>query len=162
MAIIDSDAFLDPKTGIAKFTSTITKLNGEFQKTKDEITGLQQRQQTLTDEVAKLQSAPQGTPIDRNSLSAKSDQIELLKKDIQRKGEDAQANYNKRRQELFAPLQEELGRALEAFAKARGITVIIDASQVPLIYAADSLDVTRAFITEFNTKNPVAAAPTRP
>jgi Skp family chaperone for outer membrane proteins len=116
----------------------------------------------LTDELTKLQQAPAGTPIDRNSINAKTDQLEQLKKDITRKGEDAQAAYNRRRQELFGPLQEEIGRALESFAKARGITVIIDASQVPLIYAADGLDVTRAFITEFNTKNPVAAAPVRP
>lgn len=162
MAVIDTDAFLDPKQGIVKFTATLTKLNGEFQKIKDEITGLQQRQQTLTDEVTKLQQAPPGTPIDRNSINAKTDQLEQLKKDITRKGEDAQASYNRRRQELFSPLQEEIGRALEAFAKSRGINVIIDASQVPLIYAADNLNITRAFITEFNSKNPVAATTPRP
>jgi outer membrane protein len=163
MAIIDTDAFLDPKQGITKFTATIAKLNGEFQKQKDDLTGMQQRQKTLEDELARLQQAPAGTPIDRNSINAKTDQVEQLKKEITRRGEDAQAAYNKRRTELFAPLQEEIGRALEAFAKSRGITIIIDASQVPLIYAADSLDVTRAFITEFNSKNPVAAsAPVRP
>jgi len=37
MAVIYTDAFLDPKTGIAKFNSLVTKLNGEFQKTKDDI-----------------------------------------------------------------------------------------------------------------------------
>ena len=83
-----------------------------------------------------------------------------MKKDIQRKGEDAQAAYNRRRQELFTPLQTEIGNALEAFAKARGINVIIDAAQVPLLYAADSIDITRAFITDFNSKNPVTAATT--
>ena len=55
-------------------------------------------------------------------------------------------------------MQDEIGKALEAFAKARGINVIIDAAQVPLLYAADSIDITRAFITEFNSKNPVTAA----
>ena len=67
---------------------------------------------------------------------------------------------NRRRQELFSPLQDEIGRALEAFAKARGINVIIDGAQVPLLYAADSIDITRAFITDFNSKNPVTAATT--
>ena len=88
--------------------------------------------------------------------------MDQLKKDIQRKGEDAQAAYNRRRQELFSPLQDEIGRALEAFAKARGINVIIDGAQVPLLYAADSIDITRAFITDFNSKNPVTAATTNP
>jgi Skp family chaperone for outer membrane proteins len=58
------------------------------------------------------------------------------------------------------PLQQDIGKALEAFAKARGITVIVDGSQVPFVYAADNIDITRAFITEFNTKNPATAAAT--
>ncbi len=162
MAIIYTDLFLDPKTGIAKFNSLITKLNGEFQKTKDELTQMQTRGQTLETEVTKLRDAPAGTPIDNTALQNKIDQLEQLKKDIQRKAEDAQGSYNKRRQELFAPLQTDIGKALEAFAKARGINVIIDGAQVPLLYAAESTDITRAFITEFNSKNPVTAAATAP
>jgi len=160
MAVIYTDMFLDQKTGIAKFNSVITKLNNEFQAQKNDIQGMQTRAQTLQDEITKLQNAPAGTPIDQRALQTKIDQLEQLKKDIQRKGEDAQAAYNRRRQELFTPLQDEIGRALESFAKARGINVIIDAAQVPLLYAADSIDITRAFITDFNSKNPVTAATT--
>lgn len=160
MAVIYTDLFLDQKTGIAKFNSVVTKLNGEFQKPKDELTQMQTRAQALETEITKLREAPEGTPIDQRSLQAKMDQLEQLKKDIQRKGEDAQAAYNRRRQELFMPLQDEIGKALEAFAKARGINVIIDAAQVPLLYAADSIDITRAFIADFNSKNPVTAATT--
>jgi hypothetical protein len=36
--------------------------------------------------------------------------------------------------------------------------VIVDGSQVPFVYAADNIDITRAFITEFNSKNPATAA----
>ncbi len=160
MAVIYTDLFLDQKTGIAKFNSVVTKLNGEFQKTKDELTQMQTRSTTLESEISKLREAPAGAPVDQRSLQAKIDQLDQLKKDIQRKGEDAQANYNRRRQELFGPLQEEIGKALEAFAKARGINVIIDAAQVPLLYAADSIDITRAFIADFNSKNPATAATT--
>jgi outer membrane protein len=162
MAIIYTDLFLDQKTGIAKFNSVVTKLNGEFTKTKDELTQMQTRAQTLETEVNKLREAPEGAPVDQRSLQAKIDQLEQLKKDIQRKGEDAQAAYNRRRQELFTPLQDEIGKALEAFAKARGINVILDGTQVPLLYAADSIDITRAFINEFNSKNPVTATTTTP
>ncbi|HEX7332161.1 MAG TPA: OmpH family outer membrane protein [Pyrinomonadaceae bacterium] len=160
MAVIYSDLFLDQKAGIGKFNSTLTKLNGEFQIVRNELTQMQTRAQQLEDEINKLQTAAAGAPIDQRSLQTKVDQLEQLKKDIQRKGEDAQTNYNKRRQELFAPVQDEVGRALEAYAKSRGITVIIDASSVPLLYAAESTDITRAFITDFNTKNPVTAATT--
>jgi outer membrane protein len=162
MGVIYTDLFLDQKTGIAKFNSVVNKLNGEFQKTKDEINGMQTRAQALEAEITKLRDAPAGTPIDQKSLQTKIDQLEQMKKDIQRKSEDAQAAYNRRRQELFTPLQDEIGRALEAFAKARGINVIIDGAQVPLLYAADSIDITRAFIADFNSKNPVTAANTPP
>ena len=160
MAIIYTDMFLEQKTGILKFSSLVTKLNSEFQKPKDELTQLQTRATTLETEITKLREAPEGTPIDQRSLQAKIDQLDQLKKDIQRKAEDAQGSYNRRRQELFLPLQEEIGKALEAFAKARGINVIIDGTQVPLLYAADSIDITRAFIADFNSKNPVTAATT--
>ena len=162
MAVIYTDMFLDPKTGIAKFSSVLTRLNKEFEGVKTELTGMQTRGAQLEDEIGKLQNAPAGTPIDQRSLQTKIDQLEQLKKDIQRKGEDAQANYTRRRTELFTPLQDEVGKALEAFAKARGINVIIDAAQVPLLYAAENIDITRAFIIEFNTKNPVTAATTPP
>ena len=162
MAIIYTDVFLDPKTGITKFNAVLTKLNAEFQKIKDELTQMQQRAQALQDEITKLQQAGPGFPVDQRALQAKVDQLEQLKKDIQRKGEDAQAGYNRRRQELFAPLQDEVGKALEAFAKARGINAIIDGTQVPLMYAAESIDITRAFITEFNSKNPATAVTTPP
>src|SRR5687768_1366284 len=162
MAVIYSDLFLDQKTGIAKFNNVVTKLNGEFQKLKDEITALQQRATTLEAEINKLREAPAGTPIDQRSLQTKIDQLEQLKKDIQRKAEDAQSAYDRRRGELFNPLQEEIAKALEVFAKARGINVIIDAARVPLLYAAESIDITKAFIQDFNSKNPVTAVTVTP
>jgi outer membrane protein len=81
---------------------------------------------------------------------------------LSRRTPNAEAAYNKRRSDIFTPLQQDIGKALEAFAKARGITVIVDGSQVPVVYAADSIDITRAFINEFNSKNPATAAVTTP
>jgi Skp family chaperone for outer membrane proteins len=157
MAVIYTDAFLDQKTGILKFGTVVGKLNGEFKQVKDELDGMQTRAQTLEAEINNLRQNATTPPA---TLQTKIDQLEQLKKDAQRKGEDAQASYSRRRQELFMPLQEEIGKALEAFAKARGINVIIDGAQVPLLFAAESIDITRAFITDFNTKNPATAATT--
>lgn len=157
MALIYSDMFLDPKTGIAKFNSLLSTLNREFQPRQTELTNLQTRINTLTKEIQDTQNVA-----DPNAIRQKRDQLEQANLDFKRKGEDAEAAYNKRRQEIFMPLQRDIGTALEAFAKARGITVIVDGSQVPVVYAADSLDITRAFITEFNSKNPATAAVTTP
>ena len=157
IALIYSDAFLDPKTGIAKFNTLLTRLNREFQPRQTELQALQTKVQQLTEEIEKTR--PVAEP---RAIQQKVELLDQAKKDLQRKGEDAQTAYNKQRQDMFSPLQEEIGKALEAFAKQRGVNVIIDGSQVPLVYAADSIDVTRAFINEFNSKNPATAAVTPP
>jgi Skp family chaperone for outer membrane proteins len=157
MAMIYSDAFLDPKTGIARFNSLLTTLNREFQPRQTELTNLQTRINTLTKEISDTQSVA-----DPNAIRQKREQLDQANLDLKRKGEDAEAAYNKRRQEIFLPLQQDIAKALEVFAKARGITVIVDGSQVPVVYAADSIDITRAFINEFNSKNPATAAVTQP
>lgn len=160
IGVINTDEFMDPKSGILKFTTVLNKLNGEFQKTKDDITAMTNRGTALETEINKLRDAPAGTPIDQPALQAKIDQLEQLKKDVQRRAEDAQGAYNRRRDELFQPLQVEIGNALAIFAKARGLTFVIDRAAVPLLYFAESTDITRAFIADFNTKNPAAAAST--
>jgi Skp family chaperone for outer membrane proteins len=160
IALIYSDAFLDAKTGIGRFTTLITNLNREFQPRQTKLQGLQERIKTLTDEVNKIQGA--ASVVDPKTIQGKMDTLEQLKKEFTREGEDAQAAYNKRRTELFTPLQDDIGKALEAYAKTHNINVIIDGSQVPLVYAADALDITRAFIADFNSKNPATAAVTPP
>lgn len=157
IALIYSDAFLDAKTGIARFNTLVTTLNREFQPRQTELQGLQQRIQTLTDDITKTAAVA-----DPKTTQTKQDQLDQMKKDFQRKGEDAQAAYDRRRKEMFTPLQEDIGKALEIYAKAHNINVIIDGSQVPLVYAADALDITRAFINDFNSKNPATAAVTTP
>ena len=153
LAMIYSDAFLDPKTGIARFNSLLTTLNREFQPRQTELQSLQQKINTLSKEIDDTQNV--AAP---DSIRQKRDQLAQMNTDFKRKGEDAEAAYTKRRQEIFTPLQQDIGKALEAFAKARGITVIVDGSQVPVVYAADNIDITRAFISEFNSKNPATAS----
>ena len=157
IALIYSDMFLDEKTGIARFTALLNTLNREFQPRQTELQQIQQKATTLNDEIEKTRNvaAPK-------EIQQKLDQLETYKVDLKRKSEDAQQAYDKRRKEIFSPLQEAIGKALEVFAKQRGITVMIDGSQVPVVYAADSIDVTRAFINEFNGKNPATASVTPP
>jgi len=160
IAVIFSEAFQDPKQGIAKFSVIQNQLNGEFKKPQDDLNAAAQRVQALQDEIAKLQSST--APVDPKTINAKMEQLDQLKKDSQRKLEDTQASFQKRRADLLTPLQDDVGKALDAFAKAHGITLIIDGSQTQgVIYAADNMDVTKIFIAEYNAKNPAAAATPR-
>ena len=159
IAVIFSEAFQDPKQGIAKFSVIQSQLNTEFDKPQKELDAAAQKVKSLQDEITNLQKSV--APVDPRSIQAKVDQLDQLKKDSQRKLEDTQQLYQQRRTALLTPLQDDVGKALDAFAKSHGITLIIDASQVAgVIYAADTLDVTRIFIAEYNAKNPAAAATT--
>ena len=161
VAVIFSEAFQDPKIGIAKFSVLQNQLIAEFKKPQDDLTAAAQRVQSLQDEIAKLQNS--AAPVDPKTIQAKVDQLDQLRKDSQRKLEDTQPAYQKRRGDLLTPLQEQVGKALDAFAKAHGITLIIDGSQVPgVLFAADSMDVTKIFISEYNAKNPVTASTATP
>jgi Skp family chaperone for outer membrane proteins len=159
MAVIYSAAFQDPKTGIVRFTITLNKLNGEFQKVQDDLTQTSQRLRVLQDEINKLQQTGTATPA---QIQAKIDALDQQKKEYTRKGEDAKAQYQKRYQDVFVPLQDDVSKALDAYSKVHGITLIIDGSQTPILYAAESIDITRTFINEYNLKNPATAQVTTP
>src|SRR6266850_3570862 len=85
IALIYSEQFLDPKTGIARFNVLLSNLNREFQPRQTEINQLTTKAQTLNDDIEKTRAVA-----DPKTLQQKVDQLEQLKKDLQRKGEDAQ------------------------------------------------------------------------
>jgi Skp family chaperone for outer membrane proteins len=155
LALIYSEEFRDPKSGIARYNVLMTSLNNEFQPRQKELNDLAQRIQQLNDDIEKTRSiaAP-------DAIVKKIEQLDQMKKDYQRKGEDAQSAFKRRHEEVMNPLNAEIGKALETYAKARNITVIIDGNQVPLVYAVESIDITRQFINDFNSKNPATAAAT--
>ncbi len=158
IAVIYSEAFQDPKDGIVKFVATINKLNTEFKTVQDDMSQTAARLRTMQEEINRMQ---QGNPAaTAQQIQAKIDQFDEQKKAYDRKGEDAKANYARRRAELLNPLQEDVGKALNGFGKAHGITMILDGSQLPLLYAGDGLDVTKAFIAEYNSKNPATTTAT--
>jgi Skp family chaperone for outer membrane proteins len=156
LAVIYSEGFQDEKNGIARFAVTMNRLNGEFQKVQDELNQTAQKLNQGQQEINRLQQNGGATPA---QIQAKIETLDQQKKEYQRKGEDTKAQYQKRYQELVSPLQDDVSKALDAYAKAHGITMIIDGSQVPILYVADSLDITKVFISDYNSKNP-ATAPT--
>jgi outer membrane protein len=160
IAVIYSEAFQDPTNGIARFAAVVNKLNAEFKPIQDELGQTAARLRTMQEEIKNMQAGtPAATP---QQIQAKIDQFDDQKKAYDRKGEDAKTNYAKRRAELLGPLQEDVGKALNAFGKAHGISMILDGTQLPLVYTADGVDVTKAFIAEYNSKNPATTTAATP
>ncbi|HVS82380.1 MAG TPA: OmpH family outer membrane protein [Pyrinomonadaceae bacterium] len=158
IALVNSDDFNDPKTGIVRLVNAMNRVEKEFEAKKVELQTLQQQIDKATADLAKV-GPMQSAQINQQQ----QDKIDQMKKDFQRKGEDAQASYQKRLQEVLGPVFDEIGKALDAYAKAHGITLVLDVTKVQgIVSASDSLDITKAFITEFNSKNPATAAVTPP
>ena len=158
VALIDSSAFADEKQGIAKFVSALKRVNAEFQPRQTELQNLQQQIEKAKSDLQKA------APVqDAKVTQTQQDKIAVMETDFKRKGEDAQAAFNKRLEEVLGPIYEDIGKALDGFAKARGITLILDVTKVQgIVSAADAMDITRAFIAEFNSKNPATASLTSP
>jgi outer membrane protein len=158
VALIDSSAFADEKQGITKFVSALKRVNAEFQPRQTEL-------QTLQQQIEKAKSDLQkAAPVqDAKVTQTQQDKIAVMETEFKRKGEDAQAAFNKRLEEVLGPIYEDIGKALDGFAKARGITLILDVTKVQgIVSASDAMDITRAFIAEFNSKNPATASLTPP
>jgi outer membrane protein len=159
VALINTEAFGDEKQGITRLVNAVKGVDREFNARKTELQGIQTRIQQMTDDIQK--TAGVATP---DSIRTKQEQLDALKKDFQRKGEDAQAAYTKRLQDVVQPIYDDIGKSLDAFAKARGITLLLDASKIgpAIISATDSMDVTLAFIREFNSSHPATASTAGP
>ena len=162
-AIIDTEAFGDQKDGIQRLVAAFQTVEREFKPRRDEIQTLRTRYDALVKEIndTKAVAAPA-------ALQTKADQAEALKVEIERKQQDGQKALDKRVQDLTGPVYQDIGNALQAYAKARGLSVVFDVSKMQgVVMVVDGgIDITSAFIAEYNQRNPAttaAAAPaTRP
>lgn len=153
IAVIYSEAFGADK-GINRFIVAVKGVDQEFQPRRTELQGLQKRYEGLVEDIRKQQSV--ATP---ESLRGKAEVADKLKTDIERKQQDAQNDYQKRMNEVLAPLYDDIGKALEAYARQNGISLIIDASKVPglVLPVSDGADITSQFISEYNRSHGTAS-----
>lgn len=160
IAIIDTEAFADPKTGITKLVRAFELVNGEFKPILEDLQKLRTQYEQLGKDLQATEKVE-----DLRVRNAKVEQAEALKKSIERKTQDAQSGYQKRLREATEPIYKDISPALQAFARQRGVNVIFDVSKLSevMFVVNDTVDLTRAFIADYNQRNPgTAAAPARP
>jgi len=160
IAYIDTSEFADEKTGINRYVTQMKTLEREFKPRQDELTTMQTRIKTIADEISRLTTAGGASPVDPKTIQAKQDEGERLGRDLKYKKEQADADFAKRYQEVIRPVSQDIMNALNQFAQQRGITMILDISRMgeAVLTVNPAMDVTRAFITEYNAKNPATAA----
>jgi Skp family chaperone for outer membrane proteins len=159
IAIIDSSAFSDEKAGITRVMNAMQQIEAKFTPLRAELRSMRERLNTMRADIQKKRAIQ-----DARTTAQQSDEADRLEVEIKRKAEDAQTSYQKESLAALDPLQKDIGNALTQYAQSKGITLLIDANRVPIIYAASSLDITRDFINEYNRTHPgtAGAAPARP
>jgi Skp family chaperone for outer membrane proteins len=159
IAFVNTQVFADEKDGITRYVNGQKSLDREFQPRFAELQNLAKRIQTLADEISKTENVAAPAEIQR-----KREEGEKLQRELKFKKEDAEAAYKKRAEEVLGPISSDIGNALIAFAKQRGITMTLDISRmVDAVVTVDpTMDVTMAFIAEYNSKNPATASTAAP
>src|SRR5215217_3224235 len=157
VAIIDSSAFSDEKAGIARVMVAMKQIETKFQPLRAEIRGMRERLSTLKTDIEAKRPVQ-----DARTTAQQTDEANRLELQVKRKAEDAQASYQKESLAILDPLQKDIGIALTAYAQSKGITLLIDANRVPIVYAAASLDMTKDFINDYNRTHPAGPATAAP
>lgn len=111
----------------------------------------------------------------RNTLSEEAQQklvreIDQKTKSLNRDTEDARAELDQEQQKLMGELFSRIQVVLDKYAKDNGYTLILDISspQTPVMYASNTIDITRDIIELYDKNAPSATsaapaqAPARP
>lgn len=166
IVVINTAAF-DAKDGIVKYANAMTALETEFKPAQTEIQTMMTRYQTLATEIENARKANPAVPINQQSLQTKVDEAQNLEIQIKRKQEDGKAKFEKRQQQVLGPVLQDIGKAMDEFAKAKGYALILDAAKLEgagLILAVDlpKVDVTKDFIVFYNARPATTATTATP
>jgi len=115
----------------------------------DEIDNLKKQLQAAGEKLSPAESAARTKTIDDKT------------KQLQRAAEDAQNDFQTEVQEMYNTLASKVYEVVSSVAKDSGYTLVIDVSQQqsPVLWAADSTNITQAVVDGYNTKSGVPAPP---
>lgn len=152
IAVVNTQAFGEL---INEYRQQVATLQTEFRPTIDALQRLGAEIQAEEDALQRL--ADQLTPDVRLK---RTDELERKKKDFKRRQEDLNEAAEKRAAILLNPVREKISKALEAYAKERGIQILIDVALAAeaggLVYLAPGMDITEDFAARYNQANPAA------
>jgi Skp family chaperone for outer membrane proteins len=143
--------------GITKLFTALTALNNEFKPRQTELQTMQTRFTALQTEIQNLQKTPSSVPTASANLNAKQVELEKMSTEGKRKKEDLDRDIQTRYAVVVGPVMQDVMKSLQDFAKQKGYSMILDASKlaqadVILAIGNDNADVTKEFITYYNTK----------
>jgi Skp family chaperone for outer membrane proteins len=161
IALIDTSMFGDEKSGIYRYVDAARAVQAEFKVRSDEVLNLQNRINALITEIQTLSKAP---VVDQKTIQAKQQQGETLQAEWKTKKDRLDEDVSKRAEQVIAPISAQIGQAMDQFARQRGVTMTLDISKLlpAILTAVPAVDLTQAFIADFNSKNPRTGPAPRP
>lgn len=161
IAVIDTAVFSDEKVGIFRVIDASLSLQNEFRARQQELQATQARLNTLVEDIRKLRQA---NPVDQKAIQAKQEEGLRLQQDFDTKKQRYEEDYGRRYSLVMGPVSQQIGKALDEFAAQHGITMTLDVSKMlpAILTALPTVEVTAAFIADFNRKNPRGPSVMRP
>ena len=153
LAYVNSNAFLEPATGIKQLVKVFQSLELEFSSQQSELSLLGEKLRTIVGELNKLRSDPAANA---KAIEEKQAAGVALQQELQTKQQAAQQAFAKRQQEVQGPVSTELGKELRQFAQERDLSMVFDIAKLgdALLDARPELDLTADFIAYFNARHP--------
>lgn len=162
---IDTGMFADEKEGVTKYLTALKTLQTEMKPRLTELQTLDTRIKTIADDLQKMQ-ANSAVPIDQKSAQAKQDEGLRLQRELEFKKKEYDAALAKRGGEVLGPIQTDIFKAIQAYAKKNGYTAILDISALAnenmnaILALDETANITKAFITSYNAGGPTASTGT--
>jgi outer membrane protein len=156
------------KVGIVNIQAAIVNSNeGErdFETLQKKFDPKRTELESLNKEVDELQKKfnTQGDKLNDEARGELLKQIDAKKKTLQRNYEDANTEIQAQQNEIANRIGQKLVAVLDKYAKENGFTIILDVSgqSSPVLWAANSVDITKAMVDAYNAQSGVAA-PVKP
>jgi outer membrane protein len=118
---------------------------------------------SLSDDIDNLtkQLQAQGDKLSDGERASRAKTIDDKKKQLERSAEDAQNDMQQEMGDVYNALASKVYDVLNDYVKQNAYTLVLDFSQQqsPVLYAADSTNITKAVIDAYNVKSGVPAPP---
>lgn len=162
IGIVDPRAFLDdkPGAGLTRLKTAFKTLDDEFRPMTNAIQSNVTKYRAVAAEIERLRGV-QGTSA--AVLQAKAIEGQDLEKEIKRGEEDMKLRYERRYEQLVAPVYREIFGAMNDYAKQKGFAIILNGPKLEedelLMGFDDRYNITADFITFFNARPPARTQP---
>ena len=155
VAVINTAIFQEQ---VDEFKAKVDQLNRQFEPRVKEV-------QSLADKINALETTikSQSGVLTPARVAEMTENLEGMKREYQRKGEDLQAEAGRTRDKAFEPITGKLTKFAEDYTAKRGIVVLVDISNAvqsgTVLWYDPRTDVTQDFVNAYNKANPMTTAP---